>query len=287
MGTFRWHPTEHILAAMESARRITDQVGFVATAVGDHPEVERILQQACQLGFRASVSSIRIPAVNEGVLDALYRSGDRSITLAPETGSDRLRVLLNKPIPNATLLEKIRMIFRQGFTQLKLYFLVGVPGETLEDVQAILDLAAEARDLMLGNARRTGVVGHVHLGTNILVPKPFTPWQREPMADEASLKERLALLKRGVARMPNVSMSGGVSIRQAVWQTFISKAGREAAPVIERVAAGQSLAAALREHEATVRPVVFDRVEGECRWQFLRQRNTSLPSQDPRAPGGL
>ena len=78
MGKFRWHPTEEILAAMERARGVTDQLGFVATAVGDHPEIERILGTGVDLGFRCSVSSIRIPAVTEGVLAALHASGDRS-----------------------------------------------------------------------------------------------------------------------------------------------------------------------------------------------------------------
>ncbi len=97
--------------------------------VGDHPDIEPILREANKLGFRTSVSSIRIPAVTEGVLDALHASGDRSITLAPETGTDELRVKMGKPIKNEFLLEKIRLIFRHGFTQLKLYFLIGLPGE--------------------------------------------------------------------------------------------------------------------------------------------------------------
>jgi len=270
MGKFRWHPTEHILGAMERARAVTDQLGFVATAVGDHPEIERILYEANGLGFRSSVSSIRIPAVTEGVLAALQASGDRSITLAPETGSDELRRKLNKPIPNSLLLDKVRMIFRAGFTQLKLYFLVGVPGETMDDVRSILELAAECRSIMLEEARKTGVIGQIHLGTNILVPKPYTAWQREPMADERSLKEKLALLKKGVAKMPNVILSGGISIRQAIWQTYITKAGSDAAEALERAARGENLAALLRDLDHKIRPEVFQPVEGDCRWHFMR-----------------
>ena len=270
MGKFRWHPTDYILASLEKARPVTDQLGFVATAVGDHPEVERILREANELGFRTSVSSIRIPAVTDGVLAALRASGDRSITLAPETGSDALRVKLNKPIPNALLLDKVRMIFRHGFTQLKLYFLVGVPEETLDDVQAILELAAECRSIMLEEARKTGTIGHIHLGTNILVPKPYTAWQRAPMADERSLKEKLSILKKGVAGLPNVTMSGGLSIRQAIWQTYITKAGSDAADALERAARGQHLASVLREFDHQIRPQVFQPVEGECRWHFMR-----------------
>lgn len=270
MGKFRWHPTEFILGAMDTARSVTDQLGFVATAVGDHPEIERILQDGNRLGFRTSVSSIRIPAVTDGVLEALRASGDRSITLAPETGSDELRVKLNKPIPNSLLLEKVRMIFRHGFTQLKLYFLVGVPGETMDDVQAILELAAECRSIMLEEARKSGTIGHIHLGTNILVPKPYTAWQREPMDDEASLKRKLSILKKGVAGLPNVTMSGGISIRQAIWQTYITKAGSDAADALERAARGQHVASILRELDHKIRPQVFQPIAGECRWHFMR-----------------
>ncbi|RPH54947.1 radical SAM protein, partial [bacterium] len=159
MGRFRWHPTEYILGSMDRARAVTDQLGFVATAVGDHPDIERILEKAKDLGFRTSISSIRIPAVTEGVLATLHASGDRSITLAPETGTDELRIKMGKPIPNEFLLQKVRLIFRHGFTQLKLYFIVGMPGETMEDVQGILDLVGRARAIMLEETAKTGAIG--------------------------------------------------------------------------------------------------------------------------------
>jgi radical SAM superfamily enzyme YgiQ (UPF0313 family) len=269
MGQFRWHPAEFILGAIERARGVTDQLGFVATAVGDHPEIESILAAANALGFRTSVSSIRIPAVTEGVLQALHASGDRSITLAPETGTDELRRKLNKPVTNALLLEKVRLIFRRGFTQLKLYFLIGVPGETEADVHGILELAASCRALMLEELSPTGVVGHVHLGVNILVPKPYTPWQREPLADAASLKRKIAILQRGVARLPNVSL-GPLSIREAIWQTYLSKGGVEAGAAIERVARGEAVPAVVRELRDRVHPEVYRRLDGDLRWHFLR-----------------
>ncbi len=269
MGRFRWHPTEAILASLDRARSVTDQLGFVATAVGDHPDIEPILRAANELGFRTSVSSIRIPAVTEPVLAALHASGDRSITLAPETGTDELRRKMGKPVTNAVLLEKIRLIFAAGFTQLKLYFLIGLPEETMADVDGIIGLAAEARAVMLAAAQKSGIIGSIHLGVNILVPKPYTPWQRQPMDAERSLREKIERLKRGVAKMPNISM-GSLSIRQAHWQTYLSKAGSDAADAIEAAAAGAPLAAVLRQFEARIRPEVFAPIEGDLRWQFLR-----------------
>jgi len=269
MGRFRWHPTEYILEAIERARSVTDQLGFVATAVGDHPDIEKILETANELGFRTAVSSIRIPAVTDGVLDALHASGDRSITLAPETGSDALRVKLNKPIPNSLLLEKVRMIFRRGFTQLKLYFIIGLPEETMEDVQAILDVAEQCREIMLEELAPTGVIGHIQIGANLLIPKPYTGWQRERMEDEKTLKKKISLLKKGASKLPNVSMST-MSIRQAIWQTYITKAGSDAADVLEAAAEGMTLSALLRRYSNRIRPLVFEKAEGKLRWQFLR-----------------
>ena len=269
MGKFRWHPTEYILEAMERAREVTDQLGFVATAVGDHPEIEPILERAVSLGFRGAVSSIRIPAVTEGVLRALHASGDRSITLAPETGTDSLRQKMGKFVTNRCLLEKIGMIFDHGFTQLKLYFLIGLPDETDEDIQGILDLAAEVHDLMKVAARRTGVMGHLHLGTNILIPKPFTPWQRHPMGGERDLKRKIRILRKGSDRMPNVSL-GSLSIRQAVWQTYISKGGVEVAAALEGAARGATLGTLLRDYSQQIAPEVFEPMEGRLRWHFMK-----------------
>lgn len=270
MGQFRWHPTEHILASLDRARPVTDQLGFVATAVGDHPDIEKILLEANARGFRTSVSSIRIPAVTEGVLWALHASGDRSITLAPETGTDELRRKLNKPVTNAALLDKVRLIYRQGFTHLKLYFLIGVPEETMDDVQGIVDLGAACRAIMLEELAPTGVIGRVTLGVNILVPKPYTPWQRQPLADPKELREKISLLKRGVARLPNVTLTANMSIRSAVWQAYLSKGGIETADAIERAARGEPLSSLLRAFEDRIHPEVYNTLQGDLRWHFLR-----------------
>ncbi len=269
MGKFRWHPVDIILESFERARAVTDQLGFVATAVGDHPQIEKILQQAVDRGFRSAVSSVRIPAVTQGVLEPLHASGARSITLAPETGSDRLRQLMNKPISNEFLLDKVRLIFSQGFTSLKLYFIIGLPDETVEDVHAILKLASDCREIMLAESRESGVIGHIQLGVNQLIPKPYTPWQREPMEDKRSLEKKIALLKKGVAQMPNVSMTS-MSVRQAIWQTYISRAGVDAAEALERAARGQSIASILREFSDRVHPEVYQRFPRDLRWHFLR-----------------
>ncbi len=122
---------------------------------------------------------------------------------------------------------------------------------------------------MLEEAAKTGVIGHIHLGVNVLVPKPYTPWQREPMDDERSLKGKISILKEGVARLPNVSM-GSISMRQAVWQTYISKAGSDAAEALELAARGEHLTSLLRRFAPQIQSEVFRPLEGDLRWHFMR-----------------
>jgi radical SAM superfamily enzyme YgiQ (UPF0313 family) len=163
----------------------------------------------------------------------------------------------------------VRLIFRCGFTQLKLYFIIGLPGETTADVEAILELGAACRGILLEEAKKTGVIGNVHLGCNVLIPKPYTPWQREPMDDERSLKEKISLLKRGAAKLPNLTLST-MSPRQAIWQTYISRAGSDAAEALVRAARGQHLASLLRDFRDRIEPEVFQPFPRELRWHFLR-----------------
>ncbi len=203
------------------------------------------------------------------VLAPLVRSGARSITLAPETGSDRLRFAMNKPIPNALLLEKVRMIFEHGLRGLKLYFIVGLPGETDEDLDAIVELARECRSIGAEIAPRTGVMPQIQLGVNVLIPKPYTPWQREPMADPREIKAKLARVERGVAGLPNVRATT-MSPRQAVWQTYLSRAGSDAADAIERAARGEPISSVLRSFADRVHPEVHQAIGRRTRWHFLR-----------------
>ncbi|MEO1367925.1 MAG: hypothetical protein AAFX50_12185 [Acidobacteriota bacterium] len=166
-------------------------------------------------------------------------------------------------------MDKVKLIFEHGMTQLKLYFILGLPQEEDDDIQAIVDLAKACRDIMLERASKTGIIGHIHLGCNLLIPKPYTPWQREAVLEEKELKRRISILRRGVSRMPNVSM-GMMSPKQAIWQTFLSRAGSDAALPIERAARGQSVASVMREFKPQIHPEVFSTFPRELRWHFMR-----------------
>ena len=122
---------------------------------------------------------------------------------------------------------------------------------------------------MLEELAPTGVIGQIHVGANVLVPKPYTGWQREPMTEVPALKAKIATLKRGVATLPNVSI-GSISVREAVWQTYLSKGGSDIGEAIERRARGEGLSSLLRSIAPSIETEVFGYLEDDLRWQFMR-----------------
>ncbi len=121
---------------------------------------------------------------------------------------------------------------------------------------------------MLEELAPTGVIGQIHVGANLLVPKPYTGYQREAMTEVSVLKERVATLRRGLGALPNVSMSS-MSIREAIWQTYLSRGGADAGNAIARRASGERLSSVLRDIRPAVDREVFGRFDGDLRWQFM------------------
>ena len=131
---------ERILDVAREARRHTADIGLVSTAVGAHKEIVPLAEALKEMGFRISVSSLRFEDLRPDLLDSLSGSGERTLAVAPEVGTDRLRFAIHKRVTNAEILEKVDMIFDRGIENLKLYLMVGLPGELEEDLDGIVDL---------------------------------------------------------------------------------------------------------------------------------------------------
>jgi radical SAM superfamily enzyme YgiQ (UPF0313 family) len=228
----RAFPADRILQLAERARAHSDRAGLVSIALCDHPEIERILIGLVEMGYSISPASLRLDDLTPAILNLLRQSGERSVTIAPETGSDRLRRVINKTITNDEILAAADMIFAAGFENLKLYFMIGLPTETDEDLEAIRDLAVALRDLMLRHARPKGHVGRIVGSVNPLVPKPGTAYQWLPMADDASIERKSKRLRSLLAGLDNVYFNIK-SERHSFYQALLSLGDRRVAPAIE------------------------------------------------------
>ena len=244
-----------ILAVAERCRPLTSRVGLVAPAVADHPEILPILEGLASLGYHVALSSIQIDAISEELLALLARQGERSLAIAPEAGNERLRRSANKKVSDAMLREKARLIARAGFTNLKLYLQVGLPGETDEDVDDIVRLVDDLRGIFLEEGRRLGRLGTLVPSVNAFVPKPHTPFENEPLEDPAELERKMRRLEGAFRGMPNVVFRG-MPVSEALWEAYLAKMGLESGEILARAAEGVSVRRLVREYRETMLAVV-------------------------------
>jgi radical SAM superfamily enzyme YgiQ (UPF0313 family) len=228
----RAFPADRILELAREARTHANRAGLVSIALCDHPEIERILSGLIDLGYSISPASLRLDDLTDTIVGMLHQSGERSITIAPETGSDRLRRVINKTVTNAEILDKADLIFRNGMDNLKLYYMIGLPTEQEEDLSSIRDLTAQLRDVMMAYARPKGRVGRIVASVNPLIPKPGTAYQWLPMEDPAVTDRKGKRLRALVADLDNVYFNIK-SERHSYYQALLSLGDRRVAPAIE------------------------------------------------------
>ena len=228
----RAFPKERILQIAADAKPYSNRAGLVSIALCDHPEIEEILTALVDMGYAISPASLRLDDLTPTILDLLRRSGERTITIAPETGSDRLRRVINKTVTNEEILHAAEIIFSSGMENLKLYYMIGLPTETDDDLVAIRDQTLQLRDIMLAHARTRGQVGRIVGSVNPLIPKPGTAYQWLPMEDDDLIERKIKRLRGLMAGIDNVYFNIK-SERHSFYQALLSLGDRRVAPAIE------------------------------------------------------
>ena len=228
----RAFPADRILARAQEARAHAKQAGLVSIALCDHPEIDRILNGLAEMGYSISPASLRLDDLTETIVRQLRASGEKTLTIAPETGSDRLRRVINKTVTNDEILDRAELIFSSGIENLKLYYMIGLPTETDDDLVAIRDLTLQLRDIMLKHAKSKGQIGRIIGSVNPLVPKPATAYQWLPMEDPAVVEEKVQRLRELTSNIDNVFFNIK-SERHSFYQALLSLGDRRVAPAIE------------------------------------------------------
>ena len=229
----RAFPTERILALAQAARAYSSRTGLVSIALCDHPDIEHILRSLKDMGYSISPASLRLDDLTPTIVSLLKESGERTLTIAPETGSDRLRRVINKTVTNDEILDRAELIFSSGIESLKLYFMIGLPTEEDEDLVAIRDLTVQLREIMLTHARARGRIGRIVASVNPLVPKPGTTYQWLPMEPSASIERKMKRLRSLVSGIDNVYFNIK-SERHSYYQALLSLGDRRIAAAIEQ-----------------------------------------------------
>lgn len=243
---FREHSVEHLRRELLADDQAPGRVGLVAAAVSDYAALAEIGQAVLDKGGAISVSSVRIDAISREQVQVLAASGHKTLALAPEAGSQRMRDLVNKGIDEVQILNAVRMLAECGILHLKLYFMVGLPTETFDDVQAIVDLTAKIRRVWEEVGKSQGRLGRLQLSVNPFVPKPWTPLQWAAMERRSSLEKKYRLLQKQLRPVPNIDLNLE-SLRQAEIQGFLARGDRRVAKILPLLAEGKGLKSACKE----------------------------------------
>ena len=225
------------------------RIGLVGACVSDYPWLGDLLKVVEDNGMELSISSLRADSLSEGLVAALARGGHRTLTMAPEAGTERLRRAIRKSISDEQLMTACDLVRAHGIPNLKTYFMIGQPTETTEDVEAIPDLAGRMLERLrvLDPAGRP--FGRLTLSVSSFVPKPWTPFQWAPFDGADSLQAKLEIIKRGVRRFSNVRVLHE-NPREAALQALLARGDRRVGDFLELAAAHQGdWRRALREWE--------------------------------------
>ncbi len=280
----RFLPVDVLVPLARRAARDVGRVGFVGAAVSDHPGFASLARAVLDAGGGFSVSSFRAENLTPENVELLVRGGLRTLTVAIEAGTERLRRMLGKGLDAEDLLAAARLAGRAGLRAVRVYAMVGLPGETDQDVEALVDLAVRARAALGG--------GTVTLSVAPFVPKPHTPLQWEAMAPEPVLRRRLRLVRARCGRHKGV----GATVeppRAARLQGLLGRGGREVADLLERAVVSGDWRSPLRGPEAArildrpldpAEPVPWGFVGGTPgTGHLLRERAAALAGR-PAAP---
>ncbi|MHA2352596.1 MAG: radical SAM protein, partial [Candidatus Thorarchaeota archaeon] len=242
------------------------KVSMIGSSLGDLDGLEDLVCWIVDQDLEVSVPSLRADTVSEPLLECLVKSGQRTLTIAPETGSLELRKSIGKGLDNAAIEAAVEMATRSGYNSLKLYFIIGLPGETDDDIKASVDM-------IVGLAKTSGL--KVTASVNPFIPKAQTRWEREPQPPIDELRRKLKLVEKGVKERSKVTIES-LDPRNARIQASLSVGDRTLGKVIQTAATYGGYAGWRRAEKETGISFLSiannaERLQNELPWSFLRK----------------
>ena len=198
----RVRPLDILKEGVDRAEKLGKKVGLMGAAISDYPEVDELVTYIRSKNMRYSCASLRADSLTQAVVDGLAESGQKTITIAPETGSERLRRVINKGISEENLRTAAQLSAKSGIQHMRLYIMIGLPTETDEDIDAIIGLAERTQAHMA----EVGCKGRLTLSINPFIPKPFTPFQWMAMDHQKSVEKKLQYIKKSLQKNRHIEV---------------------------------------------------------------------------------
>ena len=224
-----------LLEDIRNRPEATAKVGLMGAAVSDYPEMKQLTKTLAEEAVPFSCASLRADSLDLPLVQALAKSGQRTMTVAPEAGSVRMRAAINKGITEEHIYEAMEYAAQAGMPNTKLYFMIGLPGESDEDIEEMVALVHRVRKRM----DELGHTGDLVLSVNAFVPKPFTPYQWSPLENIKTLKRRFKLLQTGFKKDRRIRLLTE-SLKETVLQAVLARGNRKLGTVLQWANAHQA-----------------------------------------------
>lgn len=265
----RHRALQDVQAAIEKYSEHADKVGLMGPAVSDYPEIVALAEYILDKGLDFSVASLRADSLTPKLVEHLAKSGQRTLTIAPEAGSQRLRDIINKGISEEDINTSVELLAKAKIPNLKLYIMLGLPFETQEDIEQLAQMVLELRSRM--NAVKA--FGKLTLSINTFVPKPGTPFQWLPMADKKDIEQKLKYLKQAVKAVRGIEINAE-SYKESVLQALLAKGGAELSKLLlvaQERGGSKQLLNVLKERGLDINEYIYKQQElsAELPWDVI------------------
>ena len=216
---------DSMMQTLGGQEKTAQTIGLVGPSVTDHPQLPALAKRITDEGKTISFSSLRMETLTDELVGLILKSGQKTLTVAVDGPSERMRDVINKAATDDFIIEKCRFLTRKGILHLKIYSIVGLPHETDEDIEQFIRLIERVQEVYVDECRNHGRIGRITISLSPLVPKPGTPFQYHPMEEVKSLKKKFSRLRKVLGKLPHLKLSFG-SPNEAYLQTYLSRGDR-------------------------------------------------------------
>lgn len=203
----RLWPADKIISALAARPESVARVGLLGMEMANSSDLAMISEELLNQGCALSFSSLRADVITPSLLKVLGRSALKSAAIAPDGGSERLRRVINKGITADDVLRGAEALVQAGIYNLKLYFMIGLPTESIDDLEEMVALVLQVKEKILACGRSRGRLSDISLSINSFIPKPWTPFQYHPFSPVRELKEKLKFLRKQLAGVANLTLT--------------------------------------------------------------------------------
>jgi len=228
----RFRGLASIMTSLDRGIEKTNRIGLLGTAVSDHPELVALCRYTVERGAEVAISSLRLDRLTDEVVDLLVKGGVKTVAMAPEAGSQRMRNIIHKGVEDSHIWEALNLLLEKDIENIRIYFMIGLPEEREEDIEALIELVKKIQNFSLQVNGRERKIKSTTLSINPFIPKPATPFQWEPLASGRYLKGQIRRIKSALRRISNLDVRV-TSYRDSYLQALFSLGDRRVGQILK------------------------------------------------------